>query len=411
MDRTSCLRRDVDDLAWGAGGEYVRKSEVVCAFCTRKYFESNACVRELVLATAWRKPLVALLEPDESKGGMTQKAIQDTLTDEWLSKWHFELEWDQQSPECARRPTAREVFENLFAIEPIEWNRLSSFQDVTMRLLAERTLLGGRVATTNTEEKVYLQGEHERRKVNLQPRMGGTFHLYYSEANVGAKKLVEDLYALDSSKRLCVTNELDHLPQCDHALLYLTSQTWEGARAADMKAWINEAQTQGVHLLLAHEYPSCLDVDATERHACTFSSVQGATPQALYAAGIYNEIATSLKGGKWREAGLAVLISKIAATKRARLWRMQNTPGLSELWVQAIRCCRALKGDGATSPLVRNHGGTELVSIGGSHSYSESHSSHASVSDATGHGVAVREPQPGEGSMRIDSMKIDSMRI
>ena len=95
-----------------------------------------------MLATAWRKPLVALLEPDELKGGMTQKAIQDTLTEEWLRKWHFELEWDQQSPD-ARMPSAREVFENLFAIEPIEWNRLSSFQDVTMRLLAERTLLGG----------------------------------------------------------------------------------------------------------------------------------------------------------------------------------------------------------------------------------------------------------------------------
>ena len=44
-------------------------------------------------------------------------------------------------------PTAQQLYDHLFAHEPIEWNRLGDFQDVTMRLLAERLLEPGHAAT------------------------------------------------------------------------------------------------------------------------------------------------------------------------------------------------------------------------------------------------------------------------
>ena len=37
-------------------------------------------------------------------------------------------------------PSAERLLDVLFAAEPIEWNRIGAFQDVTMRLIAEQLL-------------------------------------------------------------------------------------------------------------------------------------------------------------------------------------------------------------------------------------------------------------------------------
>ena len=64
-----------DDLKKGAGAEYVAKSKSVLIFCTFKYFQSRACARELILSVLYGKPLIAVIEPDASRGGLTHAAV------------------------------------------------------------------------------------------------------------------------------------------------------------------------------------------------------------------------------------------------------------------------------------------------------------------------------------------------
>jgi hypothetical protein len=64
-------------------------------------------------------------------------------------------------------------------------------------------------------------------------------------------------------------------------------------------------------LLLVHEYPSLVD-DTLARGACDFDIFFDVTSEPLVAAGIYHEIATALKAGRWRRAGLVLLAGKIA---------------------------------------------------------------------------------------------------
>ena len=303
----------MDNLTLGAGQHDVVRSHLVLCFCTRKYFESKACARELVLSVAKRKPLVALLEPDEAKGRLTQAAIVALLTDAWLAQWDFEMEVERWG--CDVVPNVAEVRAWLFAQAPIEWHRLTAFQDVTMRLLVERLLLEGRPAASEAE-MVYLQGEAERRPINLRPCAAGTYHLFYSTANEGAAQLVDELRTRDS--RLVATDKLEHLPRCTHALLYLTAKTWKGEAGEDneLQGVVEQVIGHGVHLLLAHELPSSL---GPGRSACEFREVMASTPSVLRSPkerdGIYAEIATSLLADPWRASGLVLLLMKVAVTR------------------------------------------------------------------------------------------------
>ena len=59
-------RADVDDLKTGRGAEYVDMSSVSLIFCSRGYFTSPNCMRELLRSVVTKKPLLALLEPEVS---------------------------------------------------------------------------------------------------------------------------------------------------------------------------------------------------------------------------------------------------------------------------------------------------------------------------------------------------------
>ena len=56
-------------------------------------------------------------------------------------------------------PDAIDVCSALFAVPPVEWNRLPHIQDVTIRLVAEKGILQGKAG------KLYLQGEQASCKV------------------------------------------------------------------------------------------------------------------------------------------------------------------------------------------------------------------------------------------------------
>lgn len=278
-----------------------------------------------------------------------------------ISKWGLGAEmaeWGSSTEEIS----SDEVYDCLFQGGSIEWNRLSAFQDVTMRLIAEKML------PYNTP--VYVQGELVNKGVDL-PVARGAYHVYASSANEGSTAFMTELakrqrWSLVSSRsthargekslkgaptlvassrspgadenvqidfnameqlqtrvvrwlrgstatrHLRVSSKLDELQECDHMLVYLNLKTWtSGAKSNELAAEVRMAMTMGVHLLLVHEMPGEWQ---TARHGCPFSDlfshVDGATPQDLLARGIYTEIASPLKGGVFRGASM-VIVSRV----------------------------------------------------------------------------------------------------
>ena len=62
---------------------------------------------------------------------------------------------------------------------------------------------------------------------------------------------------------LCITTHAAQLTECDHMLLYLTSQTWtRGAESDALGAELTRALDLGVHVLLAR----ALAASRRERH-------------------------------------------------------------------------------------------------------------------------------------------------
>ena len=86
----NCADSDVDDLKEGKGAEYVDASSVSLIFCSKGYFASPNCMREILRAVVTGKPMVALLEPEASHGGMTQEQIYEQLVnaDAPCERWH-----------------------------------------------------------------------------------------------------------------------------------------------------------------------------------------------------------------------------------------------------------------------------------------------------------------------------------
>ena len=111
-------------------------------------------MRELVAACATARPSILLVDPDTSKGGLSVGQIETLLGREGLldsyTKWGFDPIKDT--------PRGPQLLEHLLRGEPIEWARLSAFQDVTMRKIAARIL-------SLSADATYVEGE----MVNRQP--------------------------------------------------------------------------------------------------------------------------------------------------------------------------------------------------------------------------------------------------
>jgi hypothetical protein len=160
----------------------------------------------------------------------------------------------------------------------------------------------------------YLVGEIAAQSPAPQlqaPQRGRRFHLHCSKHNPGAMHAAQELRAVVPSLR--VTEEQEHLAkrECEHMLVYLTSDTWTRGKESDaLAAEICTAIECGVHRLLVHEVEGGRERD--ERYACSLSETMDATPEHLVQAGIYDEVATSLGCGEWRHTGLIKLAQRLA---------------------------------------------------------------------------------------------------
>ena len=201
---------------------------------------------------------------------------------------------------------------------------------------------------------MYVQGEAGNQTLSVPTlKRGRTFHLYCSPHNAGAKELGAELVEMlsrrianaskadskgDSKPLLKTTTSLDELDQCEHMLIYLTAKTW--CNGEDSIAYAREvaiAQRKGVHLLLAHEYPCCLDAlvpGGMSRGACEFNDFwnEGWTPKHLLTgdANVYKQIAMALKPGPFRAAGLAVVLNKMGEGGGERVKLSEEDIRLSE---------------------------------------------------------------------------------
>ena len=66
---------DVDDLKDGKGAELVACSRSVLVFCSRGYFQSANCLRELLTAVFAGSDIITLLDPEEDRGGLSRDQV------------------------------------------------------------------------------------------------------------------------------------------------------------------------------------------------------------------------------------------------------------------------------------------------------------------------------------------------
>lgn len=271
------------------------------------------------------------------------------LCEEWglTQEMH---EWGFTPPE----PTT--IYHELFKHASIEWNRIGSFQDVTMRLVAQRLLADTPNAAVLDNKPTMVQDEvsHEKPEI-MTPDNGKQYHLYCSQQNPGALALIKEVAAamgmkVDSDEvnplkersqsarggnfkrrigfrkaethdrkptgELYVTTRLENIADCEHMLLYLDGTTWTSkGKSTELGNEVEEAMDADVHLLLAHEMPGLYQekrkgVDFSTFFACD----RGATPEKLLKRGIYKDIACPLKGGEWRAVSLVIVARALAAT-------------------------------------------------------------------------------------------------
>ena len=361
---------------------YITRASSVLVYCSKGYFQSKNCMRELISATKMGKPIIALTEPDVSKGGLSSAQVRQQLRDAedmLYAKWGFNE---------GKTPTADELYDHLFEHETIEWNRFGHFQDVTMRLIAERllpeparvtsprfALVGGGSEITDAGGGGWTYVDRELLGQSLQPlpppKDGCMFHVFCSDHNPGAAALMADVAkergmtvhvsgsgnarnplvsafssfsmkaqmffakARKSKKKatavpLLCTSTLHRMELCEHYLLYLTSETWtRGEASAELAAEVKAAMDAGLHILLAHEMPGD---DGQARNACDFGAFfvcsDGATPGSLIKRGLYSEIAVPLKGGHFRKTSMVLLSLALGMSKEEAADASKGDQGL-----------------------------------------------------------------------------------
>ena len=357
---------DVDNLGSGTlNSMHIDISGLVLCFCTSRFFTSGPCAQEVVRTWLQRKPMFALLEPDALAGGLSEDECRAVFRSnpEWptetkprigkiedkLTSW--KADWRQ--PRLVM-PTSAEVEGALFTQPPVIWSRLSAFQDVSLRLIAERLLRNQLAAHPSSgassksrgsssqsvartlqaydepyTQLAYMQGEIAE-QIRRQPiqltklREGRAFHLYCSAQCAGAAEVSAELQAIVPSLRW--TDDVGQIEACEQCLIYLTSATWTSGEASAVFAHeVAMAMRLGVRLTCAHETLGARSGDTAARKACAFADLFDWTPSRLLKCkpGVYGAIAMNLAGGEWREAGLIMLAQQVALGGGERSkWRM-----------------------------------------------------------------------------------------
>ena len=99
---------------------YVERTSTVIVYCSDGYFRSCNCMRELIASTVKQKPVIALVDPEATKGGLSLDQVHAQLMNaepEHFPRWNFDAE---------ETPRAQALYDHLFMSDPIDWNRTQS---------------------------------------------------------------------------------------------------------------------------------------------------------------------------------------------------------------------------------------------------------------------------------------------
>ena len=112
---------DLEDISDLEG--YIDRTVTILIFCSKGYFQSKNCIREIRSTVAKQKPIIAVLDPDAPSCAMTIDEIHEALTMAEASQY---ASWGMAGDSG---PGAEECMRALFEHEPIEWNRIGAFQE------------------------------------------------------------------------------------------------------------------------------------------------------------------------------------------------------------------------------------------------------------------------------------------
>eukprot|EP00966_Prymnesium_polylepis_P293580 6780498-Prymnesium_polylepis.4 len=94
MTRAPTHVGSVDDLKdIGNLDKYIVRTKTVLVFCSDGYFGSKNCMIELQVAVKLGKRIIALVDPDASKGGLTKDQVHEQLIqaeESLYEKWGFD---------------------------------------------------------------------------------------------------------------------------------------------------------------------------------------------------------------------------------------------------------------------------------------------------------------------------------
>ena len=324
---------DVDDLQGkqGTGATFVAASSTVLVGCSHGYFGGNhpaskPCIAELLTAIALGKPLIALIEVEDKHQPLTRAQLraqmaaldapQRTAADgqehrSMYAQWNLLGQLVEAfGPAPHTPPVGEQMYGRVFAHEPIEWNRLGSYQDVSLRLIAER-LIGEEYAG-----KTYLPGELREMPSRRMPSpsAGRRFHVCCSRHNRGALELMREIES-SLGLRLQLTSDIGDAAVSERFLVYLNASTWRAEPAAFTRD-VEAAMEAGARVLLVHEAPGMDDPEV--RGALPFANLLAVTPPHLLRPpngqpGIYRMIAIALKAGAWRKASHILVARELAS--------------------------------------------------------------------------------------------------
>ena len=149
-------------------------------------------MRELVSAVEARKPLIAIVDPDADRGGLPLEEVRTQLIDaaeSSFARWGFD----------EGAPSGEALFNALLSGDgrrssnvEIEWNRIGVFQEVSLRLIAERLL--SRQRRRRSSASLSEASALTRRKSAFSPSR-------LSSAFIGRRSSLTDLSSRDSLPR------------------------------------------------------------------------------------------------------------------------------------------------------------------------------------------------------------------
>jgi hypothetical protein len=124
--------RQVDDLEEIGDLEgYIDRTSTILIYCSKGYFQSKNCVRELVATVNYQKPIIGLIDPEASHGGLSVDEVHAQLLQADLvaiSKWSFRAQECSESSTSEWHgkfiwPGGEALSDMLLQHEAIEWNR------------------------------------------------------------------------------------------------------------------------------------------------------------------------------------------------------------------------------------------------------------------------------------------------